>query len=229
MQQPSVHISTTAMIMLLFVHFITFTSAFTSTRNMNISSRRVIPGVSFPLQSKDPFRDMDPDDKKEQSWMHSSILSRPSFLKFSRTTLSSLFLFSNVVVLGLPKSQAQEVQVQPQEEEGFESLAARAAQMAKVVPDKETPFNANTATATLGTKPVMDARTMYDFSLPIAGTDVPLLDLIQQEFYENEMVVGEGGERKRDARVKAILVVNIKQDDPVARKNIPELISLAAK
>lgn len=198
---------------------------------MNISSRRVIPGVSFPLQSKDPFRDTDPDDKKEQSFMHSSILSRPSFLKFSRTTISSLFLFSNVVVLGLPKSQAQaqEVQLQPQEEEGFESLAARAAQMAKVVPDNQTPSNTNANKATLGSKPVMDARTMYDFSLPIAGTDVPLMDLIQQEFYENEMVVGEGGERKRDARVKAILVVNIKQDDPVARKNIPELISLAAK
>ena len=31
------------------------------------------------------------------------------------------------------------------------------------------------------------------------------------------------------SRVKAILVVNIKQDDPLARKNIPELIALVTK
>jgi hypothetical protein len=29
--------------------------------------------------------------------------------------------------------------------------------------------------------------------------------------------------------VKAILVVNMKQDDPIARKNIPELIELSQK
>ena len=36
--------------------------------------------------------------------------------------------------------------------------------------------------------------------------------------------------RKPDGTaVMAILVVNIKQDDPIARQNIPELIALASK
>ena len=39
----------------------------------------------------------------------------------------------------------------------------------------------------------------------------------------------EKGKEKGVAMVKAILVVNMKQDDLIARKNIPELISLAAK
>jgi glutathione peroxidase-family protein len=45
------------------------------------------------------------------------------------------------------------------------------------------------------------------------------------------MVTNEIGEplTYKDAKVKAIIVVNIKQDDPAARKTIPELISLAAK
>jgi hypothetical protein len=58
-----------------------------------------------------------------------------------------------------------------------------------------------------------DSRTAYDFSLPVAGIQTPFQDII----------------RNQNNTVKAVLVVNIKQDDPVARKNIPELIALAAK
>jgi glutathione peroxidase len=42
-------------------------------------------------------------------------------------------------------------------------------------------------------------------------------------------MIGQGFSADEGAKVKAIVVVNIKQDDPVARKAIPELISLAAK
>jgi hypothetical protein len=56
-----------------------------------------------------------------------------------------------------------------------------------------------------------DTRTIYDFSLPIAGDSFDIKNLVQKD------------------TVKAILVVNIKQDDPIARKNIPELIALASK
>lgn len=55
-----------------------------------------------------------------------------------------------------------------------------------------------------------DSRTMYDFSVPIAGKDTKISD-----------VVGPNA--------KAVLVVNIKQDDPYARKNIPSMLSLASK
>jgi len=55
-----------------------------------------------------------------------------------------------------------------------------------------------------------DGRTLYDFSIPIAGKDTPLKSIVGPD-------------------AKAVLVVNIKQDDPYARKNIPSLISLASK
>jgi len=54
---------------------------------------------------------------------------------------------------------------------------------------------------------------------------VPFREMVKQEFSKDE----EGKDTKIGEKVKAILVVNIKQDDPLARKNIPELISMAAK
>ncbi|CAB9512417.1 Glutathione peroxidase 1 [Seminavis robusta] len=62
-------------------------------------------------------------------------------------------------------------------------------------------------------------KTMYDFSLPVEGADKSLLDVVRQQF----------DDAGNNAKVKAVLVVNIKQDDPVARKDIPELISLVTK
>jgi len=41
--------------------------------------------------------------------------------------------------------------------------------------------------------------------------------------------VKESKTEKKEVKPKAVLFVNIKQDDPMARKNIPQLISLAAK
>lgn len=111
------------------------------------------------------------------------------------------------------------------DEEGFESIAARAAKISKMVEAEEDKKEENKAS--LDT----DSRTVYDFTVPMSGNDVPFKDLIKQEFITTEISGENEGEviTKTDAKVKAILVVNIKQDDPIARKNIPELISLAAK
>merc|ERR1712238_430783 len=64
-----------------------------------------------------------------------------------------------------------------------------------------------------------DTRTAYDFGLPISGISIPFKEIIKQEIND------ESGQSK----VKVILVSNMKEDDPVARKDIPEFISLAAK
>ena len=115
------------------------------------------------------------------------------------------------------------------DDEGFASIAAKAASIAKTV---EAVEDATDALEEARTRSSNDPRTAYEFSLPISGLDVSFEELVKQEFTmvegppagENEEVTA-----KKEAKVKAILVVNIKQDDPLARKNIPELISLASK
>lgn len=92
------------------------------------------------------------------------------------------------------------------EEDSFAEIAARANRISKDI-EQSTPVSEVRKTD----------KTMYDFSLPIEGKQVPIKDILRQSF---------DGE---NARVKAVLVVNIKQDDPVARKDIPELISLVTK
>ena len=111
------------------------------------------------------------------------------------------------------------------DDEGFESIAARAAKISKIVEAEEAAKEQEKVAQ------VSDPRTAYDFSLPVAGNDIPFMNLIRQEFITTEIPGENEGEviTKTDAKVKAILVVNIKQDDPIARRNIPELISLAAK
>lgn len=90
-----------------------------------------------------------------------------------------------------------------------ESITERAARLSREATPR-TLAKASTST---------DIRTAYDFSLPVAGEEFNVATLIGQEFLD------EGA----DAKVKAILVVNIKQDDPIARKNIPELIALTQR
>lgn len=110
-------------------------------------------------------------------------------------------------------------------EEGFESIAARAAKISKVVEAEDASKDQEKALQN------NDPRTVYDFSVPMSGEAVPFKDVIRQQFITTEIPGENEGEfiTKTDTKVKAILVVNIKQDDPIARKNIPELISLAAK
>ena len=94
----------------------------------------------------------------------------------------------------------------------FASIAARANQISKDM-DKDATANALASRTS--------DKTAYDFTLPISGQAVPFAEIIHQEQQQSN---GNGG-----IKVKAILVVNIKQDDPVARKTIPELITLATK
>jgi glutathione peroxidase-family protein len=95
------------------------------------------------------------------------------------------------------------------EDSSFEDIASRANQISKDL-DKQ-------ATQTIMTTRKME-QTAYDFSLPVEGRATPFRDIIRQET-----------SRDGDLKVKAILVVNIKQDDVVARKTIPGLIELASK
>lgn len=92
----------------------------------------------------------------------------------------------------------------------FESIAARAAAVSAQISQEEE--NAKRLEeerkSSLAKALKEDTRTIYDFELPVSGKSLGLKEL-----------VGDN--------VKAVLVVNIKQDDPLARKNIPELIALA--
>lgn len=97
-----------------------------------------------------------------------------------------------------------------EEEESFAAIAARASKLSSEAGDKA----ATEAVATLSG----DTRTAYDFALPVAGKSIPFKELIRQE-------VDEEGR----AKCKVILVSNMKEDDPIARKDIPGFISLAAK
>jgi hypothetical protein len=94
------------------------------------------------------------------------------------------------------------------EEESFSSIAARASKLSSSIGEMAPP---------VVTKPA-DGKSIYDFSLPVKGESVNFKDIVEQEFDE------EGR-----AKVKAILVVNMKEDDPISRTDIPEFMSLAAK
>jgi glutathione peroxidase-family protein len=98
--------------------------------------------------------------------------------------------------------------------ESFASIAERTNKMSK---------NVGSASAPPPSRRTSD-KTAYDFSFPVAGSTVPFADLIQQQQQTSDDAASSSSKK-----VKAILVVNIKQDDPVARKTIPELISLATK
>mmetsp|Transcript_16421 Transcript_16421/g.33853 ORF Transcript_16421/g.33853 Transcript_16421/m.33853 type:complete len:319 (+) Transcript_16421:123-1079(+) len=99
-----------------------------------------------------------------------------------------------------------------EEEESFASIAERANKLQIVEGDRVA-----VAAATI-TNGKGDSRTAYDFELPTEGKSVKFGDFINQK-------VDEEGRKK----VKVILVSNMKEDDPIARKDIPEFISLATK
>jgi glutathione peroxidase-family protein len=111
--------------------------------------------------------------------------------------------------------------------ESFSSIAERANKMSKAV-DATNPQQSRRATDSMIRS---TNQTMYDFTLPIAGVPTTTADIIRQEFNSKQVSIPSKNETiiYKDAKVKAIIVVNIKQDDPVARKAIPELIALAAK
>jgi len=112
-----------------------------------------------------------------------------------------------------------------------ESIASRAARLSKVVADEQTQALEEAEIASPTTVPSSssaeggggapaDTRSMYDFALPMQGFDTPMTDLLGRSDK------GGDGAKKQPT---VVLFVNIKQDDVVARKNIPELIALASK
>lgn len=116
---------------------------------------------------------------------------------------------SSLVIAG--SAWIQSTNANANDDESFASIAERAAKMSQAVQQEEAEQQQQSSLGS--SQKSADLRTAYDFSLPVAGIQTPFKELI----------------RNQDNTVKAILVVNIKQDDPVARKNIPELIALAAK
>ena len=97
------------------------------------------------------------------------------------------------------------------DEEGEESFAAIAARASKLSGDLSEKIPLAKAKSD-------DTRTAYDFELPVQGNPVLFKDLVMQEVTDNGV-----------SKVKAIVVTNMKEDDPISRKDIPEFISLAAK
>lgn len=126
----------------------------------------------------------------------------PTLASNRRSFVSSLLL-GGLFVIGSPKLASAE-----EGEESFASISARAAQLSSEVGEKTTTVIPKSD----------DPRTAYDFTLPVAGENIQFRDIVRQQYDD------EGR-----ARLKAILVVNMKEDDPTARKDIPEFISLASK
>lgn len=170
--------------------------------------------------------------------------SRRAFLATTTTTASAA-VFSSGSVLLLPSSARAEEDVAgtTSTSDAFESIAARAAQVSRDVSESELAKQAEEETSAQRRRDVSqrlkdDTRSIYDFTLPVNGKAREVAELLGQTFGcgdcgdgwtdggEGETVL-EGG--KEGQRVKAILVVNMKQDDPIARKNIPELIELSQK
>jgi len=135
-----------------------------------------------------------------------SFLSRGSVgLAGLTATLSS---FPGIAFADEPASAA--VAAATADEESFASIAARASKLSSDVGEF--------APAQAVTNANGDTRTAYDFELPVDGKSVPFRDLIRQE------VDADGF-----SKCKVILVSNMKEDDPIARKDIPEFIFLASK
>lgn len=114
--------------------------------------------------------------------------------------------------------------VRPALADDGESIASRAARLSKFVDEdqKKALEEAELVSPTSvqpSTSANADTRTMYDFELPVQGLPRTMRELI-----------GRGGKDGDSAKQpKVVLFVNMKQDDVVARKNIPELIALASR
>lgn len=145
------------------------------------------------------------------------------------STLASLTAAAPIMIIGA----AESAHAATDNDDGaaFADIAARAQRLSQQV-DAARP--ATTSSTILATN-----KTIYDFTLPIAGSTEPFQKIVRQQ-QTSATVAVEGGEaaendeinklvRFRDGPIKAIIVVNIKQDDPVARKDIPELMAIATK
>jgi len=123
---------------------------------------------------------------------------------------SFLTIIPSVGLLPILPVFAEDVE-QSGESDAFEKLRIQAAAVSKQA-DEENEARARAILKKQMTVNAAstDTRTIFEFTLPINGRDVSIRDMVP-------------------ATSKAILVVNMKQDDPIARLNIPELIDLASK
>lgn len=211
----SIVVATAAL--LLFV--ISAVEAFTSPPNSVCKSRSISTSLSAQRDAS-----ISKDDTSTTTTNCNS--NRRAFLT---TAASSAIIFSNT----LPAFA---------DEDSFAEIAARAAKVSKEVTEAEAAKDAADAAAAERRNEAVqklkdDKRTIYDFTLPINGKAREVAEILDQTFDSGDGGDGwsDGGEEVTDygttlgTRVKAILVVNIKQDDPIARKNIPELIALVSK
>jgi glutathione peroxidase len=166
------------------------------------------------------------DESDESHMRKASPLSEHS----RRNVLTSL-LNAGCVLLYTSSNDGEvfAAEMEMNDNESFASIAERANKMSKEM-DAINPQSSSRRMASDSTLRPTN-QTIYDFTLPIAGIPTPLADIIRQEFNSKQVTIPSKNEtvNYQDAKVKAIIVVNIKQDDPVARKDIPELIALAAK
>mmetsp|Transcript_15413 Transcript_15413/g.23102 ORF Transcript_15413/g.23102 Transcript_15413/m.23102 type:complete len:365 (-) Transcript_15413:70-1164(-) len=154
---------------------------------------------------------------------------RRAFLTAAGSASSIIFSGSILPALAAEGDEAQT-------STAFESIAARAARVSQELSEAEIAQQSaeEERKQVLAKKIKDDPRTIYDFTLPMKGKETKVTDIIGQTFLDEGAKdsgdgwtdTGEGGGTV-GTTVKAILVVNIKQDDPIARKNIPELIALA--
>ena len=151
---------------------------------------------------------------------------RRSFLSACRSGAAAASALSTAWITGAGAALADD-----DEAAAGESIASRAARLSKVVVEEQTQALEEAEIASPTTVPSSpaaeggggapaDTRSMYDFALPMQGFDTPMTDLLGRSDQ------GDDGAKKQP---KVVLFVNIKQDDVVARKNIPELIALASK
>jgi len=163
--------------------------------------------------------------------------NRRDFLTTIAGTTSSAVIFAG-------SAQPSFAEDEEPKSDAFANIAAAAARVTQEVKEAEMAQSAaDDAAAEKRRKYAQelkdDPRTIYDFTLPVGGKAREVTELLGQTFDEGDGGDGwtdgseggtgatEGG--KLGTSVKAILVVNIKQDDPLARKNIPELIELVTK
>jgi len=97
------------------------------------------------------------------------------------------------------------------DETTYESIAERASKLSS----KATDITA--ASESAETSQLYARTSIYNFDVPVSGKQISVRDFVTRTI---------NGEEKMP---KAILIVNIKQDDPIARKNMPELITLGAR
>jgi hypothetical protein len=117
------------------------------------------------------------------------------------------YTFGGIIVASVvPEAQATD----DEDELDFSAISSRASKISQEIEEAEEEKSSSSSP-----KVILDGRTAYDFSVPVAGELKSFGELVKQN--------------DDKSKVKAILVVNMKQDDPIARKDIPEFISLASK